>query len=129
MEDIEGTIFARYETINADSIIRHMQLLRNKKGEEGTIYLILDQAPYHRAEAVVKAAKELNIKRILLPAYSPNLNPIERLWKVMNEYVRNNRFFKSAKDFKHTIESFFKTTLPEIGSSLTTRINDNFQIL
>ena len=34
LEDIEGTIFARYETINADSIIRHMRLLRNKKGEE-----------------------------------------------------------------------------------------------
>ena len=43
-----------------------------------------------------------------LPPYSPNLNPIERLWKVMNEYVRNNRFFKSAKEFKKEILTFFE---------------------
>ena len=78
---------------------------------------------------MIKVAEELNIKRLLLPAYSPTLNPIERLWKVMNEKVRNNCFFKSAKDFKRNIDDFFQITLPNIGSSLSTRINDNFQIL
>jgi len=43
---------------------------------------------------VAEIATELNIKLHFLPPYSPNLNPIERLWKVMNEKVRNNRFFK-----------------------------------
>jgi transposase len=37
---------------------------------------------------VVEKAKELNIKLHYLPPYSPNLNPIERLWKVMNEHAR-----------------------------------------
>lgn len=129
LEDIAGTVSARYETINADAIIQHMHLLREKKGAKGTIHLILDQAPYHKAEKVIKVAEELNIKRLLLPAYSPTLNPIERLWKVMNEKVRNNCFFKSAKDFKRNIDDFFQITLPNIGSSLSTRINDNFQIL
>lgn len=32
----------------------------------------------------------------ILPPYSPNLNPIERLWKVMNELSRNNQVFKTA---------------------------------
>ena len=61
--------------------------------------------------------------------YSPNLNPIERLWKVMNEQVRNNRFFKSAKDFRSEINRFFEEILPGIGDSLSSRINDNFQLL
>ncbi|CDG22371.1 protein of unknown function [Xenorhabdus poinarii G6] len=28
-----------------------------------------------------------------LPPYSPNLNPIERLWKYANEQIRNNVYF------------------------------------
>ncbi|MFO3021785.1 IS630 family transposase, partial [Legionella pneumophila serogroup 1] len=59
----------------------------------------------------------------------PNLNPIERLWRVMNEQVRNNRCFKGAKDFKEAISGFFTDTLPYIGSLLNERINDNFQFL
>ena len=45
----------------------------------------------------------------------------------MNEKVRNNKFFKSAKDFKDEINRFFNQVLPEIGESLTSRINDDFQ--
>ncbi|KPU83211.1 hypothetical protein JI57_02045, partial [Psychromonas sp. PRT-SC03] len=61
------------------------------------------------------------------PPYSPNLNPIERLWKVMNEHARNNRYFATAKAFRESINHFFDTTLPTIGADLEMRINDNFQ--
>ena len=47
----------------------------------------------------------------------------------MNEQVRNNIFFKSAKDFKDAINLFFEKILPEIGDGLASRINDNFQKL
>jgi hypothetical protein len=63
-----------------------------------------------------------------LPPYSPNLNPIERLWKVMNEYARNNRFFTSAKEFRNAIAEFFDTTWPRIKKSMIDRINDSFHI-
>lgn len=58
--------------------------------------------------------------------YSPNLNLIERVWKVMNEKVRNNRFFESAKDFRKKIYDFFERTWQEIALLMTFRINDNF---
>jgi len=61
--------------------------------------------------------------------YSPNLNPIERLWKVMNEHARNNQYFATPKLFKESIDKFFRLTLPDIADSLNSRINDNFQIL
>ncbi len=64
-----------------------------------------------------------------MPPYSPNLNPIERLWKVMNEHARNNQYFSSAKQFREKIDQFFDETLPQIGESLRSRINDNFQVL
>lgn len=69
------------------------------------------------------------IKLYYLPAYSPNLNPIERLSKVINEKVRNNHCFYSAEEFRQKFTEFFDKSLPEIGKSLDSRINDNFQIL
>ena len=64
-----------------------------------------------------------------LRPYSPNLNSIERLWKVMNEHARNNKFFRTADEFRQSINDFFKTTLPKIADGLRSRINDNFQKL
>ncbi|MDR3187097.1 MAG: transposase, partial [Holosporaceae bacterium] len=69
------------------------------------------------------------IKLHFLPPYSPNLNPIERLWKVMNEHARNNRFFGSAKDFRESIFGFFAETWPLIRPYMSTRINDSFHIV
>ena len=91
--------------------------------------MILDGAAYHRAKVVKEHAKSLNIELHYLPPYSPNLNPIERLWKVMNENARNNVYFSTTKEFRESIDYFFEVKLPEIGASLQSRINDNFQTL
>ena len=104
-----------------------MDKLRSKHHDMGTIHLILDGAGYHKSSVVKEKAEELNIKLHTLPPYSPNLNPIERLWKVMNEKIRNNRCFHSAKEFRQQINHFFDDILPDIGVSLDSRINDNFQ--
>lgn len=119
----------RVEAVNSESIQQFLSQLRENEGSSRTIHLILDGAAYHRANAVKDKAKELNIQLHYLPPYSPNLNPIERLWKVMNEHARNNRYFVSAKAFREALDNFFETTLPEIAGSLATRINDNFQVL
>ncbi|MMZ51654.1 hypothetical protein D3C81_359220 [compost metagenome] len=88
-----------------------------------------DGAPYHRTSRVQHWAFVMNIELHYLPPYSPNLNPIARLWKVMNEHARNNRYFPTAKAFSAAISGFFDCTLPAIAGELTRRINDNFQIL
>lgn len=55
--------------------------------KEQTVYIILDGAPWHRSKKVAAAAAELGFTLIRLPAYSPDLNPIEGLWKWMREEV------------------------------------------
>jgi len=125
---ISEAITSQYETINAESIMTFMDKIREQHGTK-TVHLILDQSGYNRSLLLPEHASKLNIKLHFLPPYSPNLNPIERLWKVMNEQVRNNRFFKGAKDFKEAINEFFNTILPGIGNNLGGRINDNFQML
>lgn len=119
----------RYEKVNSETIQTFFTELRAENGSNKRIHLILDGAGYHRAKIVKDKADELNIKLHFLPPYSPNLNPIERLWKIMNEHVRNNKYFATAKEFRDKIDEFFSQTLPKIGDILASRINDNFQVL
>ena len=78
---------ASYETIDSDSMEAHFKLLRAKYPKSPWIHLILDQGPYNKSEKTAQAAKLYKVKLHFLPTYSPNLNPIERVWKVMNEYT------------------------------------------
>ena len=115
-----------YETINSESISDFMVTLKQVyPGKK--IHLILDRGPYNRSAKTFAQAKKLAVDIHLLPPYSPNLNPIERCWKVMNEKVRNNVFFHSAKAFKSAIREFFESTWEKIKPELFSRINDNFQ--
>ena len=129
LNNIAKTITEQYETINSANVVDFMNKIRQHYPFSTTLNLIMDGAAYHRSAEVKAAAKRLNINIHYLPPYSPNLNPIERLWKVMNEYARNNVYFPTAKDFRAGISKFFSTTLPQIGASLVTRITDNFQVL
>lgn len=129
LNDIGGALIADYETINGKAIEDFLTKLRKKHPIEHQVHIILDRAGYHRSESLRERATALNIELHYLPAYSPNLNPIERLWKVMNEHARNNRFFASPKEFRGGIKAFFEKTLPEIAHTLSDRINDNFQRL
>ena len=129
LNHVEDATVIDYEVINAEKVGEFFEVLRGKYSSENKLHIILDQAGYHRSEDLRKKAKTLNIEFHYLPPYSPNLNPIERLWKVMNEQVRNNYCFSSAKEFREKIKNFFDETLREIGGELHGRINDNFQRL
>ena len=54
---------------------------------EKEILLILDNAKIHHANDVKIASKILNIELMYLPEYSPDLNPIEDLWKIIKSKV------------------------------------------
>lgn len=118
-----------YRTINSEAMKKHFIALRKKYPKARRIHLILDRGPYNRAKATKEAALKFGIVLHYLPPYSPNLNPIERLWKIMNEHVRNNYFFASPDEFKEKIMNFFYEKWPKISSLMRSTINDNFQIL
>lgn len=124
---LSEAVIRQYDTVNGEAIMDFFEQLKRQYGECSTLHVILDGAGYHRSEEVKEKAKGLNIELHYLPPYSPNLNPIERLWKVMNEKVRNNRYFATAKAFRQEIQHFVSAILPDIGSDLDSRINDNFQ--
>lgn len=128
LESMEVSIDA-YERLDSATMVCYFDRLRAAYPKAPKVHLILDQGSYNVSTMTREAAKKRGIHLYYLPPYSPNLNPIERLWKVMNEHVRNNRFFESAKEFRQEIMNFFTTTWPPIALSYVDRINDNFQPL
>lgn len=127
LETMDVTIDS-YETINSKAMEKHFAALRKKHPKARRIHQIVDNGPYNVSHGTKQAAEKYKIVLHYLPPYSPNLNPIERLWKVMNEFTRNNRVFKTATEFKKTINDFFCITWPEISHLMVDRINDNFQV-
>lgn len=95
------------------------------------IHVILDRAPVHRGEAVRDwlARPGCRIRLHFLPAYAPNLNAIERLWKVMHEHVTHNRYYENFPAFANAIMRFFKATLPRRWNSIRDTVTDNFTII
>ncbi len=65
--------------------------------------LVLDNARYQRCEPVRRLAAELRIELLYLPAYSPNLNLIERLWKFVKKEVLSCRYYEDFARFKAAI--------------------------
>jgi len=116
------------ETINRNSICEVLRLIRSKNPNEKRIYFILDGAAYNRSKKVKELAKKLEIKILYLPPYSPNLNPIERLWKFMKKKVTANRYFEEFDDFKKTLMEFFRG-IRKYRPELRTLLTDNFTVI
>ena len=117
-----------YQTINRFSICDFFKVLREKHPDlNEKIYLICDNASYYIAKDTIKKAKELNIKLKYLPSYSPNLNPIERLWKFMKKKVFS-RYHETVEDFRVAARKFFQY-IRKYKSELRTLLTDNFQRL
>lgn len=125
---LDEAVIEHYDkSVNGESIVNFLTKVRDAYHSSGTIHLVLDGAGYHRSGLVTEAAEKLDITLHYLPPYSPNLNPIERLWKVMNKHARNNQYFATTKEFRRRITQFYTITLPEIAESLGSTINDSFQ--
>ncbi|MDB6096628.1 MAG: hypothetical protein JWM09_906 [Francisellaceae bacterium] len=118
----------RVDRIDADSVAAYLAKLRKCHPGKHKIHVILDQAGYHRDQGVQRFAKDLAIELHYLLPYSPNLNPIERLWKIMHKYVTYNHYYESFKCFADAMLHFFKN-IAKKKSLLKERITDNFQIL
>lgn len=73
------------------------------------VVLIVDNARYHHAR-LHQAWRELHsadFQLYFLPPYSPELNPIERVWKLTRRKCLHNQYFAVLDDVVDTVESQF----------------------
>ena len=118
-------------TLNAASTIRFFNKIEEAYSEKRRIHIFCDNAPYYRNDAVREYLKGSKIELHFLPPYSPNLNPIERLWKWMKERVVYNTYYEHFENFKDAVFGFFSLlsnagTDSELKKSLCRRVSDNF---
>lgn len=121
-------VYEQAEKIDEMSIQSFLHRLRQQHVGSYKVHVIWDNAGYHCSKQVQAFAKELGIVIHYLPAYSPNLNPIERLWKMMHEHVTYNRYYEKFDDFTEAIRHFFRH-IGKKKSLLRSRITDNFQLI
>jgi transposase len=69
---------------------------------EKQIVMILDNFRSHRAKDSIKCAEECSITLIFLPPYSPDLNPIEFIWKSIKRVISHS-FIRDLEHMKKII--------------------------
>jgi transposase len=122
-------VHRNYEQINSENFIDFLKHLEIHYPRAPKIHLFVDQGSYHTSKLTKEYVKKTRIVLHYLPPYSPNLNPIERLWKIMHEYVSNNKYYEKGKAFIEAIQTFFDTTVYDIKEVIRSRVTDNFQSL
>ena len=84
-----------------------------KRGHK--IFMILDNASWHvKAKRLIRdenneeyADIRAKVTFLDIPPYSPDLNPIEQLWRKARREITHNRFFKNLGDLKAALANFF----------------------
>jgi transposase len=94
-------------TVNKDSTLQLLEILEQKYFYASTLYIILDNARYHYSNEVKEWLLGKEIKLVFLPAYSPNLNLIERLWKFFKKKVLYNKYYENLDAFRKASIDFF----------------------
>lgn len=77
-------VYEEFETsIKSETAVEFLKKLEAAYPGTGRIHLIWDQAGYHKGNDILKYLETSRIKVHYLPPRSPNLNAIERLWKII----------------------------------------------
>jgi transposase len=111
-------VFRREDNVfDGDSFYEFLkQLYRNSKSGRKVI-LIIDNARYHHSR-IHKEWREIKDRVFhceYLPPYSPDLNPIERVWKLTRRLAVHNKYFPNLIDIATAVEfQFSKWLKPNI---------------
>lgn len=120
--------FVTEENCDKEAIKALLETVRKGYPDGKPIVLFLDNARYQRAYDVQDHALGLNIFLVFLPPYSPNLNLIERVWKLFKKQLRNT-YRKTFQEFRDATMEICARLDTEYLPEVSRLINHKFQIL
>ena len=106
---IGKTFHMKSKKVNSEIFMRFVKHLIALSPNKHLV-LVLDNAPWHKSKRSVKFLDGLKgiIDVVWLPAYSPDMNPIEHLWRLMKSSLMANHFFPTIEEMKNVLTDFFK---------------------
>jgi transposase len=114
------------DTVNATTVASLLHQLAASFADL-PITLVLDNVRYQHCRFIKELAAQLGIELLFLPAYSPNLNLIERLWKFVKKKCLYSQYYESFKDFKQAIEDCLAEVSGKYKDELASFLTLNFQ--
>lgn len=112
-----------HNTGNALTTLEHFKKVREYYGDKPIAYLI-DNASWHKTKKVLEYCEENDITLLFLPPYSPEFNPIERVWSYLKSKIKNiyfstaKKFVEYVTDLLQNINESDKDTLLNLCTSL-----------
>ena len=94
--------------MNAQSTLELYETALARHPEATEIYIISDNAKYYHNKELAQWVKGTRIRQVFLSPYSPNLNLIERLWKMLRKKVINTGFYRTKEEFRRAVTNFFE---------------------
>lgn len=103
---LEGRfVFQQQQQFNAETFLCFLKQLIQHRRKNRKMFVVTDNARWHHAIHVRPWLKENKkiIQLDFLPPYSPDLNHIERVWKLARHLCTHNRYFSSAEVLAETV--------------------------
>lgn len=126
-------ISKKIETVVNDSYITSTQVIemltKLTAAYKKPIKIILDNVRYQRCAVVIEKAAELGIELVFLPTYSPNLNLIERVWKIVKSKVLSSVYYETFSGFCNNIYNCVDTLHCMCASEMASSVTEKFHIV
>ncbi len=115
-------------TRKSESAIKLLQEIENRNKDREDVYVICDNAKYYKSSAVKEHLEDSRLKLLFLPPYSPNLNLIERLWRILKKTVSENRYYEVFDDFQKALIKFMENKSERRKAEYACLMTEKFHI-
>jgi transposase len=127
-----GREFVHRQTgrITSAEMILLFEDLRARHPTASAIRVVLDNARYNHSKELKAwlACDDCRVELIHLPAYAPNLNLIERFWRLFKKTAIYNEYFPTFAEFRAAVEGFF-ARLDDYRNEIESLITDKFHFI
>jgi transposase len=90
-----------------EGIAQFILEIRNQNPEPDAIIVVLDNFSSHKTKRCLEVANKLGVYLVFIPEYSPDLNPIEFVWKSVKRMI-SKYFIKSKQHLEDIIAYTFE---------------------